>query len=245
MYLSGRLMFYLLTNSEYRRLNIRMEPTMALIEASIHGDDVHFDAPGMNTLILPKHIKPTTENQFECTIKDKLHRGIDCGLEAGLWFSTYLKRENLKFIIPDKMLNEIRPFSNFYFINPQMVLCQSSVDDLNSRLENYETTVREFRPNVVITGPSAYSEDDWEEMQIGDIHYKMTEPCLRCLITTVKAETGVRNPTIEPLKTLRKYRMLPTHPAGPVLGRYCENTTTGEIRVGDPVYIIRRRQSTA
>lgn len=81
---------------------------------------------------------------------------------------------------------------------------EASVTDLNTRLEK-PVNPEQFRPNFVIKGASAYEEDTWGWVKIGDVIFKTVMPCTRCIFTTVDPETGIKNPKAEPLKTLKRF----------------------------------------
>lgn len=89
-----------------------------------------------------------------------------------------------------------------------------------------------FRPNLVIAGAAAWAEDAWagERIRIGEVTFRVGEPCGRCVVTTTDQETGERGR--EPLRTLARYRtvnqkvlfatnLIPEH--------------RGSVAVGDPV----------
>lgn len=76
------------------------------------------------------------------------------------------------------------------------------MDDLNTRLEN-PVTVHHFRPTIVInTAP--FAEKDWDWIKIGDVVFRVAKPCVRCILTTIDPETGVRDQKGEPLKCLKR-----------------------------------------
>lgn len=79
--------------------------------------------------------------------------------------------------------------------------------DLNTRTPSTKEFSHDyFRPNIVIDGPEikAYDEDNWDWIKIGDVVFRVTIPCTRCLSTTVDPEEGFLNIRREPLKTLEK-----------------------------------------
>lgn len=61
-----------------------------------------------------------------------------------------------------------------------------------------------FRPNVVVAGGEPFAEDDWSSVRIGDVAFRVTMVCDRCVMTTigrVDLRTGK-----EPIRTLARYR---------------------------------------
>ena len=89
---------------------------------------------------------------------------------------------------------------------PILLISQASLDALNTRL-SAPISMRRFRPNLVINGAiAAHTEDSWRRVQIGGAIFDVVKPCVRCVFTTVDAELGIRDPSGEPLNTLKSYR---------------------------------------
>lgn len=88
-----------------------------------------------------------------------------------------------------------------------------------------------FRPNVVISGTTAWEEEGLGSLRIGEAAFRAPKPCGRCVITTVDPDTASRGR--EPLASLaahrRRGRLIP-------FGINLIPDTPGAIiRVGDPV----------
>lgn len=61
-----------------------------------------------------------------------------------------------------------------------------------------------FRPNVVVDGGEPFAEDAWTSVRIGDVAYRQTMVCDRCVMTTIHRDdlrTGK-----EPIRTLARHR---------------------------------------
>jgi uncharacterized protein YcbX len=61
-----------------------------------------------------------------------------------------------------------------------------------------------FRPNVVVSGSEAFAEDRWSTVRIGDVPFRVTMVCDRCVMTTIHGHdlrTGK-----EPIRTLARHR---------------------------------------
>lgn len=86
---------------------------------------------------------------------------------------------------------------------PFLIVGQSSLDDLNMRLET-PIPMNRFRPNFVFTGGKPYEEDNWRNFTIRESRFIGVKPCGRCLLITVNQETAKRG--TEPLATLATYR---------------------------------------
>jgi uncharacterized protein len=105
---------------------------------------------------------------------------------------------------------------------------------LNERRED-PLPMNRFRPNLVVRGCGPYAEDGWSRVKIGNVPFRVAEPCPRCAITTVDQNTGT--PGKEPLRTLATYRKTAL---GAVFGRNLIHDALGTVRVGDPVETMPR-----
>ncbi|KAK3911270.1 Mitochondrial amidoxime-reducing component 1 [Frankliniella fusca] len=123
------------------------------------------------------------------------------------------------------------------------LLTTSSLAALNAKLAS-PVTARHFRPNFVVDGPEAFDEDNWTWIRIGDkAMFRVIMPCGRCVFTTVDPETGVKAADCEPLRTLNTFRK-PNEAqkkamggSSPMLGVRMGLYATGEVAVGDAVYV--------
>ena len=89
-----------------------------------------------------------------------------------------------------------------------------------------------FRPNVVVDGDDlrAFAEDGWDEVVLGDVRFRVSELCDRCVLTTLDPATQQR--TAEPLRSLAKHRRWD----GEVwFGVRLVPLEVGVVRVGDAV----------
>jgi uncharacterized protein YcbX len=111
---------------------------------------------------------------------------------------------------------------------PVMLMSLGSLADLNSKL-SVPVKINRFRPNIVIDGTSAFEEDTWKKIQIGNIDFDVAKPCSRCLIINTDQETSLRGP--EPLKTLATYRRDPRSKV--IIGQYLIHNGHGIITAGD------------
>jgi uncharacterized protein len=96
--------------------------------------------------------------------------------------------------------NEITSFSDGY---PFLIIGQSSLDELNSKLEE-PLPIDRFRPNIVFTSGEPHEEDSWKHITINAIDFFGVKTCGRCVVTTIDQQTAVAGK--EPLKTLAGYR---------------------------------------
>ncbi|XP_022110942.1 mitochondrial amidoxime reducing component 2-like [Acanthaster planci] len=254
--------FFVILDDANRVVTMRTEPSLALVKPWISEDGVClvFDAPGMDPLSI--HLADLAEAKKQPTefrIFGLHTEGVECSQKAATWLSTYLKKPGLKLVyfnegltkprIPRKDVTwghkftaeeKVRGYSDFASF---MLLTESSLDDLNSHLDK-PITVRNVRPSFVVSGSSAFQEDSWKYIKIGDtVTMRRTHGCGRCKLTTVDPETGVIRSDGEPLATLKKYRVLDksdpdskSYKGSPVFGSYLVCDVSGTIKVGDTVY---------
>jgi len=88
---------------------------------------------------------------------------------------------------------------------PFLIIGTASLAQLNQKLGK-SVSMDHFRPNIVVETEIPHEEDLWDEIQIGDVVFKNSVLCSRCVMTTINPETAERNKKLEPLKTLSTYR---------------------------------------
>jgi uncharacterized protein len=117
---------------------------------------------------------------------------------------------------------------------PVLVVNQSSLDDLNARMQrNGADTLpmSRFRPNVVLSGLPAWDEDHIATITLGSCVLQLVKPCVRCEITTTDQTTGSRL-SEEPLNTLARFRNNPDF-GGVTFGWNAVVATAGLVNAGD------------
>lgn len=62
-----------------------------------------------------------------------------------------------------------------------MACTTASVDDLNKELKDEKAiiSVRNFRPNILVSGVPAWDEDKWLHVRIGETEFVCYKPCTR------------------------------------------------------------------
>jgi uncharacterized protein YcbX len=143
------------------------------------------------------------------------NEGIVHSEKANKWFEKYLNKTGIKLIQhhPDlkyrpsrsdgrrtdghKYLVAYQNNSSLHLVN------ENSVRDLNSKFKtDNHVSYQNFRPNVIIDGPDAYDEDQWQYMSINGVQFLQLFNCDRCSATAVNTTTGLQNQ--ETLSALRK-----------------------------------------
>lgn len=129
---------------------------------------------------------------------------------------------------PGAQEGDIVSFADGY---PLLLISQASLADLCARVGRPVEMAR-FRPNLTVLGGTAYQEDAWSAVEIGEVRFDVAKTCTRCVFTTVDPATGERSADGEPLQTLKTYRR---RDDGVIFGMNLIPRGRGVLRVGDPV----------
>lgn len=165
--------------------------------------------------------------------------------EINKWFSDALETTCKLFYMPDlssrmtkkKSSQKVSPVS-FADGYPYLIIGQSSLDDLNKRLQ-HPVPMNRFRPNFVFTGGQPYEEDLFDALKIGEVIFRGVKPCERCVIPTIDQATAKTGK--EPSATLSTYRSVNNaiHFGMNLIGE----PSSGIIKNGDAISVISRKDS--
>jgi uncharacterized protein YcbX len=173
------------------------------------------------------------------SIWDDVCTALEVSAEANEWFSAALGRTMQLMYMPETTRrlvdnnyaynNEIVSFADAY---PLMIIGQSSLDDLNNRLET-PILMNRFRPNLVFKGGMPYCEDSFNAFRVGEVTFNAVKPCSRCVLTTINQESGAKGQ--EPLRTLASYR---TYNNKVMFGQNLLQKNLGVIKTGDKLEVL-------
>jgi len=184
------------------------------------------------TLDLPWSLSAGTERM--CSVWSDRVRTLVGEPAWSAWFSAQLGRSVQLVYMPDatKRRTDGRYAKGLTSLSdgfPFLIVSQASLDDLNARLPS-PIGMERFRPNLVIAGGTAFQEDAWTDIRIGDARFQLVKPCARCVVITTDQRTGVRDK--EPLRTLATYRSKGNKV---LFGMNAVGDASGSVRVGDLV----------
>ncbi|MCF6193506.1 MAG: MOSC domain-containing protein [Kangiellaceae bacterium] len=161
--------------------------------------------------------------------------------EINLWFSQFLtisvrliKYDHSNPRATDQEYSKPGDIVSFADGFPLLVIAQSSLDDLNRKLD-IAVSMKNFRPNLVVNDSDAFAEDKWKQVKIGEVVFDAVKMCSRCIMTTVNPHNGRRSEDGEPYKTLSGYREI----SGKVcLGMNLIPRNKGILSLGESIQLI-------
>lgn len=198
---------WMLIDAENIFMTQRVYPQMALFKLSFTQGSfmISYNEESMRLPFVPE------ENSITAIVWDDIVEVNEVSKQHSEWFSKILGINCRLVSFPE---NNARPVDPRYAINneqvsladgyPLLIIGQSSLNDLNSRMQE-PLPMNRFRPNIVFTGGEAYEEDSWKNFRIGQNRFFGVKPCSRCVLTTVNQDTAKKG--FEPLFTLSTYRM--------------------------------------
>ena len=199
---------WMLVDESGKFMTQRIYPKMALFKLSIDNAQLTISY-AQHALKLDLNKQPQSQ-PITVAIWNDTVLAFEVDPTYSQWFSNLLGIPSRLVYFPEE---NSRPVDPRYKVNgehvsladayPFLIIGQSSLDDLNSRLAE-PVPMNRFRPNFVFTGGEPYEEDTWRNFTIGSARFVGVKPCDRCVLTTVNQDTAEKG--VEPLKTLTSYR---------------------------------------
>ena len=225
---------WMLVDSENKFITQRVYSRMALFRQSLINDNVVVTF-NEQSLTIPD---TSSNNTFRAQIWDDVVTVSEVNEEHSKWFSKNLGIDVRLVSFPES--NERRVDAKYVpheehvslaDAYPFLIIGQSSMDDLNERLD-HPISIRRFRPNFVFTGGEPYEEDNWKDIRIGSTEFIGVKRCARCALPNVDPDTAEKG--VEPLRTLSTYRKTE---AKVYFGQNLIAVNHNEVRVGDSIIL--------
>lgn len=219
---------WMITNPCGAMFTQRAYPRMALIKVELAAPDLVLRAPGMSELRTPLDARRLDgARKVQTSVWRDAAYGIDTGEQTAAWLSTFLgvparllrfDPEKVRIVDPDYTGSTGGATTFFADGFPLLVAGQSSLDDLNARLNSKgapSIPIDRFRPNVVLNGLDAYEEDYVQTLSIDGgtqqqprVELRLVKLCARCPMPTIDQAKGAPNPEWpnEPTDTMSVYR---------------------------------------
>ncbi len=233
---------WMLVDEDGKFISQRVYPQMSLIKSDIgvNGLKVSHKKYFGESIFIP--FVNSSDEEIKVKIWDDYCKAILLDKTFANWFSKILGVKCKLVFMPDDSIRKVDPkyssgkeIVSFADAYPFLLIGQSSLDELNSRLEKPVATNR-FRPNFVFTGGDSFIEDKWKKFKMGNVEFECAKPCARCTVTTVNqvtAEVGK-----EPLATLSLFRKFGNKI---LFGQNLIHSGEGNINVGDELEVIEEK----
>lgn len=256
---------FMAVNKEGKFLTGRQLPKLTTVVMTLSGTKVSLEAPGAERLELDLKDVTRAAKVTDAVVFNADVRGFDCGDKAAAWLNSAVNdgvvEGCIRLLYHGNLTRERKAREPAFYSFPQykasdrvlyadtcafMLTSETSLADLNDRLER-PVTLDWFRSNIVVCGVTQpYDEDDYAFVRIGDVVFRRLKPCDRCIFTNVDPESGKKCEDGEPINTLKKYRHVEgpeklqrTWAQKPVFGLHLGIDTYGKVHVGDKVEVAR------
>lgn len=186
---------FIISSDTNKQVTGRTYPKLVLIQPKILSNQLTLSAPGQPDLILDlDDIRNGSGKKITCWYSTV--NAIDAGDIAAQWISEYVvgKKESLRlyfypYMYPTKgrSMPDRKKYNaytdndagTYHDATSYMLMNQASIDALNSHLDHVVKPLQ-FRPNFVVEGPTAFAEDNWKWIRIGDeVIFRGVKPCTR------------------------------------------------------------------
>lgn len=219
----------------------RRSPRLAVIHPSVSagGDRITLRANGFSAIEVEVDL---SRPRRDVAMFGNPYQGIDLGGAAAGWLSEVLGEPVRLVRVPpehDRVTDGQTPGTSGYADSSAVhLLSRSTLAELNARLvaAGADPVPRtRFRANIVVDGwadPS--TEDRVRRLRVGDCDLGYTKLAIRCVVTTVDQEAGVKA-GLEPLRTLASYRRAAQ--GGVAFGAKFSVLREGKLSVGDALTV--------
>jgi uncharacterized protein YcbX len=216
----------------------RWTPMLAVIRPAVsaNGELLTLRAPGAEDLVVDVDLDAPRRDVF---LAGSRYQGIDQGEPAAQWLSSVLGSSvSLVRVPPEhrRVTGGWTPGTSAYADGGAVhAISRATLSELNRRMAGAAVPMSRFRPNIVIDGwDRPRMEDRARRVRVGDAELGLAELAIRCAVTMVDQERGVKAGP-EPIRTLAAYRRAP---AGVVFGAKFAVLHTGKITIGDEVTVL-------
>jgi len=216
----------------------RQYPQLALLQVALSEMQLEVFSKGDPSQRIAFDLELASNQELKVSIWGDQVLARVVSAEVSRWLSDFLQMELDLVVMPESSHRIMDPryavqgeSVSFADGMPYVMIGQSSLDDLNQRL-NEPVRMDRFRPNMVFSGGEAYAEDQFKQLQIGEVGFQVVKPCGRCVLITVNQQTAEQGK--EPLATLAKYRTVNNKV---YFGQNAVALSPGIVRVGDLIQL--------
>jgi uncharacterized protein YcbX len=228
---------FVIADSKRRFITQRQISRMCLVDVEWNGERLQLQAPGCAELSVA--VSQAVGARTPVMVWRDTVDACDMGDAAAVWLSAYLGIAARLYFMPDDSIRAVDPMYaragdrvGFADGFPLLLIAQASLAAINSELSEAIGADR-FRPNIVVSGSTAYAEDEWRRIRIGAIEFEVVKPCSRCAIPSIDIATAQRQPIVA--QTLARLRQ---RGDAVYFGQNLIQRGEGRIAVGDIVTVL-------
>jgi uncharacterized protein YcbX len=229
----------------------RENPRLLLASPRPFRQGIVVGAPGMAELKVPA---PNGGTLVPVSVWESELMASEADGEASAWFSELIRVRVRLVYLDDPRRRRPNPaysrdtdrvsFADGY---PLLLTSEGSLHRLNELIAEGPLAAEgplpmtRFRPNVVVSGAPAWDEDQWRLLRIGDVVFRVSKGCDRCVLTTIDPDTARKGK--EPIATLARHRKRDGKVwfgSNLIPHSLDAQASDAEIRIGDSVQILER-----
>lgn len=200
---------WMLVDSNNTFITRRERPELSLIETRLSENGFRFSFNNQSES-LALGTNDFQQKKIESKVWDSDVFGFEESKNLNTFFSDFLKEEVRLIrmpLQPERMENAPltgeSTTSSFADSFPILMIGTASLDALNVQLEE-PIDARYFRPNLLFQTERSFEEDEWQEIQIGNVLLRKAKACGRCRMINVNPDTGAyRTDVMRELAQLR------------------------------------------
>jgi uncharacterized protein YcbX len=207
---------WMIVDGDGRFVTAREHPRLVLVTPTLEAGAVRFAAPQMPDLVVAVP-EPADTGLVPVRVWSSELDATPASDEAGRWLSKVAEMDVRLVYLDDptrrptdREYSEAGDVVSFADGYPLLLTSEDSLGRLNEWIADGNHAAEgplpmtRFRPSVVVAGATAFAEDGWHLVKIGDVTFRVVKPCARCVLTTVDPDTAVKGK--EPLATLARHR---------------------------------------
>lgn len=192
----------------------RRYPRLLLVTPSLTDGGLLLTAPGPDPLTVSV---PHGDTLISVNVWGAPFDASAASEEASAWFSQVTGRQVRLVFLDDPTRRRTDPLHSreqdrvsLADAYPMLLASEESLAALNawvaagSRAFEGPVEMTRFRPNLVVSGASAWAEDTWRRVRVGGTTFRAVKACDRCALTLVDPNTAAKSK--EPLFSLARHR---------------------------------------
>lgn len=229
---------WMLVDSKNTFITRRERPELSLIETSLSENGFRFSFNNQSES-LALGTNDFQQDKIESKVWDSDVFGFEESKNLNSFFSDFLKEEVRLIRMPLQPERiETAPLtgestsSSFADSFPILIIGTASLDALNAQLEE-SIDARYFRPNLLFKTERSFEEDEWQEIQIGNVRLRKAKACGRCRMINVNPDKGIYRTDV-----MRELAKLRTVKNKVVLGDLYYPVQTGTIEITSEVKVF-------